>query len=521
MLTAVGVGQRSDFFSSSATLWGVSAHTGESRWLDLPGAIATAQAAAQLSADGRRLAYWVTGRISGDAISLGGTEDDIPVVGLAVMDLETGKVKRWDVESDHGLSVQGLAWAGDTLWWQGGAVVPSGTGASSADVRTRIWDLETDERTDVTEGDPRAGVYLSEPGGAPEGFVTQPRTFRLERVIGNGAPAPLRMDLPAGVAPDAGLVDAEMAPDGARVAALLVPDAAQFDDTIGKRLLVGSVTDGTVTLKRIRPVAAQTVLGWRSPSEVVVVHATTGSYVGEVQVASELWISDLSDAERPGFAPGSGSRRGPCRSSRRMRSPRRSSPPPRSRSRLIAGSSPAGRCCSCSCSSPVGARRGGAVAAPEGFTEYVASRQAALLRTAYLLTGHAQDAEDLVQTTLVKVVPAVAAHPRPTPSPMCAASWSTRTCRGGDADGGVSRPLTPSPRCSPTTRTPPSSIAVRDALRTLAPRQRAVLVLRYYEGLSEAEIADQLGIAPGTVKSHARDGLGRLRAARRRTWRRR
>jgi len=43
--------------------------------------------------------------------------------------------------------------------------------------------------------------------------------------------------------------------------------------------------------------------------------------------------------------------------------------------------------------------------AAAGFTEYVAARQTALLRTAYLLTGHRQDAEDLVQVTLVKVVP--------------------------------------------------------------------------------------------------------------------
>ena len=43
--------------------------------------------------------------------------------------------------------------------------------------------------------------------------------------------------------------------------------------------------------------------------------------------------------------------------------------------------------------------------APRGFEEYVAARQAGLLRTAYLLTGHRQDAEDLVQTALVKVVP--------------------------------------------------------------------------------------------------------------------
>ena len=302
-LSAVGVGQREYFLSSSATLWGVSATTGESRWLDLPGAIASAQSAAQLSADGRRLAYWVTGDVFGDALSTGGTEDNTPVVGLAVMELETGEVQRWDVESEHGLSVQGLVWAGHALWWQGGPVVPMGTGVSSADVRTRIWDLGTDERTEVADQDARASVHLSEPGGAPDGFVTLPRTLRLERVIGSGTPTPLRVDLPAGFPSSAGLVDTSMAPDGARVAALMVPDATAFDDTVGKRLLVGSVADGKVTMKRIRPVAARTVLGWRSPSEVVLVSATTGSFRSGVQTASELWLSDLSDARRPAFAP--------------------------------------------------------------------------------------------------------------------------------------------------------------------------------------------------------------------------
>jgi DNA-directed RNA polymerase specialized sigma24 family protein len=50
------------------------------------------------------------------------------------------------------------------------------------------------------------------------------------------------------------------------------------------------------------------------------------------------------------------------------------------------------------------------------------------------------------------------------------------------------------------------------ALRSLAPRQRAVIVLRYYEDLTERQTADALGISIGTVKSQARDGLGRLRA---------
>lgn len=152
------------------------------------------------------------------------------------------------------------------------------------------------------------------------------------------------------------------------------------------------------------------------------------------------------------------------------------------------------------------------MATPDGFTEFVHTRYASLLRTAYLLTGHAQDAEDLVQTTLVKVVPhwrRIADNPegyvRRAMVNENVSRWRRRRWRERTTDT-LPEQLAHEPDRA-------ELIAVRDALRTLAPRQRAVLVLRYYEGLTEAEIAATLGIATGTVKSQARDGLARLRLA--------
>ena len=155
---------------------------------------------------------------------------------------------------------------------------------------------------------------------------------------------------------------------------------------------------------------------------------------------------------------------------------------------------------------------GGDVATPEGFSEFVLGRQPALLRTAYLLTGHAQDAEDLVQVALVKVVPQwrrIRDNPEPYVRQVLVneniSRWRRRRWREHTIDE-LPEVLAQDPDHA-------ELVAVRDALAALAPRQRAVLVLRYYEGLSEAEIASTLGIAPGTVKSQARYGLARLRKA--------
>jgi RNA polymerase sigma-70 factor (sigma-E family) len=156
----------------------------------------------------------------------------------------------------------------------------------------------------------------------------------------------------------------------------------------------------------------------------------------------------------------------------------------------------------------------GAVEAEESFREYVNARFAALVRAAYLLTGDRHLAEDLVQTTLIRV----------------ASRWERLTAVG-DPDAYVRRVLYTQHvsawrrRRAPASSYLPSrdathpdfanqvavSQAVRHALARLGPRQRAVLVLRYFEDLSETRVAEVLGCSVGTVKSQARDGLARLR----------
>lgn len=145
----------------------------------------------------------------------------------------------------------------------------------------------------------------------------------------------------------------------------------------------------------------------------------------------------------------------------------------------------------------------------DSFEEYVAARMSSLLRTAYLLTGHHQDAEDLVQVALVKVVPhwkRIADYPDPYVRKVLVhesvSRWRRRRWREVHTDR-----LPDAPTQGPGT----DRVVLQQALSLLAPRQRAVIVLRYYEDLTERETASMLGVSLGTVKSQARDGLARLR----------
>jgi RNA polymerase sigma-70 factor (sigma-E family) len=153
----------------------------------------------------------------------------------------------------------------------------------------------------------------------------------------------------------------------------------------------------------------------------------------------------------------------------------------------------------------------------EGFEAFMASRGAALLRFGYLLTGDRHLAEDLIQEALAR------AHRR----------W-TRILRTEAPDAYVRRMVlnqflswqrkrsfgertvaTPPEPAGAVAADPADALAARDeiwtALAGLPPKQRAVLVLRYYEDLDDTAIADAIGCAPATVRVHAARALNRLR----------
>lgn len=154
------------------------------------------------------------------------------------------------------------------------------------------------------------------------------------------------------------------------------------------------------------------------------------------------------------------------------------------------------------------------------FTAFVAARGPALLRLGWLLTADADAAQDLAQEALTRLVRHwdrltagsqqgnPEAYARATMRSIWIDSWRRR-------HGWVLEPLaTTADDASPVTDPQDASSDRLDldrALRLLAPRQRAVLVLRFYEDLTEQQTARALRISTSTVKSQARDGLARLR----------
>jgi RNA polymerase sigma-70 factor (sigma-E family) len=153
----------------------------------------------------------------------------------------------------------------------------------------------------------------------------------------------------------------------------------------------------------------------------------------------------------------------------------------------------------------------------EGFREFFAARRSALSRAAFLLTGSVQAAEELLQEALVRTL----------------ARWPKVTADGNSPEAYVRKVMLNEVRnqwrrrqvrVEDPTDLPPEVAGRSDlenqaadrqvlavALRKLGPRQRAVLFLRFYEDLPEAECARLLGCSVGTVKSQTHDAVKRLR----------
>lgn len=149
----------------------------------------------------------------------------------------------------------------------------------------------------------------------------------------------------------------------------------------------------------------------------------------------------------------------------------------------------------------------------EEFTEFVVYALPRLLRFGHLLTGTPAGAEDLVQTALARSWHAWLLHPIDDPHAFVRKVMvnSYASSRRGFARWESSYA---SPPVELLSGDESSRVDDRDALRrallTLPPRQRAVIVLRYYEDLSELEIAALMGTSAGTVKSQASRALKRL-----------
>ena len=140
-----------------------------------------------------------------------------------------------------------------------------------------------------------------------------------------------------------------------------------------------------------------------------------------------------------------------------------------------------------------------------GFDEFVHARGPALARTAYLLTGDHHLAEDLVQAALVqaarhweRIETSPEAYVRRTMYHQNISWWRRRKL----AETPLQSYDAPVPATDPTVR-----LTLEQALRRLTPRQRTVLVLRYFEDLTEVRTAAELGISSGAVKSMSRQAL--------------
>jgi len=148
------------------------------------------------------------------------------------------------------------------------------------------------------------------------------------------------------------------------------------------------------------------------------------------------------------------------------------------------------------------------------FAEFAEARTPALVRVAYLLTGDQHAAEDLVQSALAKTYARWSSLRHEDPEGYVRVvmyreqiSWWRRLSRIREIVSAAPTDVAcPDPSGHADLR-----LVMRDAVRDLPPAQRSVIVLRYYEDLSESQVAQILGCSIGTVRSRTHRALRKLR----------
>jgi RNA polymerase sigma-70 factor (sigma-E family) len=155
----------------------------------------------------------------------------------------------------------------------------------------------------------------------------------------------------------------------------------------------------------------------------------------------------------------------------------------------------------------------------QAFADFVRHRAAALYRYGYLLAGNHHDADDLVQEALIKLRTHWSrvrrrddptGYARTTMTRLHVSAWRRRRREWLTSDPPESAMTDPGLERVDATA---GVLQVRAALAGLPPRQRAVIVLRFYERLSDPEIAAVLGVSRGTVRSQAARALDKLRTS--------
>lgn len=314
-LVAVGRAPRGGWGRDTSSLWGVSALTGESRFLDLPDAASTLTAA--LDSTGTKLAYWIS---DGPAGAITADPEHFTVAtGVAVLDLVTGEERRWDAGTVHGFGAERLIWAGDVLWLSGGAFTDADQDSFPATVRT--WGPEGAPERRL---EPPLDIARATAPGV-DGFLIERGATTTEVEVVDDAVSRVRLVHSGGMTSET-----HVSPDGRLIAGLRQERGSSIAGS-PLPLVVGEITGGRAEMTEVGDVETSYIMGWRSSTEVVVVsdgsdedgdrsstardlstvdvvdgserHLVELGETGFTTYAAGAWAGDVIDAPPPPFAP--------------------------------------------------------------------------------------------------------------------------------------------------------------------------------------------------------------------------